>query len=237
MEADLVNDTLGKILRAVGILFFSITTLMNLLGGIGTSCAAFLTEQYPNYQALIDEGIQWLYQGLVITTVLVGLASIWVTIELIRGKQNAFRNALILLVIGTILAGIQYYFSQQLFGKAAPANMKFYFNVASLILFLIFLIPGVKKRVNYSREDRGSDQDTAGGLAAIILGVLLLTTPIWAGPSHTFQGENWVMLLQTELNLSGILLTGAGVAMLARVIVNGFRQEFTLSKVDITKDR
>ena len=146
-----MNDILGKILRTVGILFFGFTTLMNLLGGIGTSCAAFLTEQYPNYVALIDEGLQWLYQGLVITTVFVGLAGIWVIIELIRGKQNAFRNALIVLVIGTILAGIQYYFSQQLFGKAAPANMKFYFNVASLILFLIFLIPGVKQRVNYSK--------------------------------------------------------------------------------------
>ena len=88
---------------------------MNLLGGIGTSCAAFLTEQYPDYMALIDEGMQWLYQGLVITTVLIGLAGIWVIIELIRGKQNAFRDALIVLVIGTILAGIQYYFSQQLF--------------------------------------------------------------------------------------------------------------------------
>ena len=88
---------------------------MNLLGGIGTSCAAFLTEQYPDYMALIDEGMQWLYQGLVITTVLIGLAGIWVIIELIRGKQNAFRNALIVLVIGTILAGIQYYFSQRAF--------------------------------------------------------------------------------------------------------------------------
>ncbi len=211
-----MNDILGKILRTVGILFFGFTTLMNLLGGIGTSCAAFLTEQYPNYVALIDEGLQWLYQGLVITTVFVGLAGIWVIIELIRGKQDAFRNALIVLVIGTILAGIQYYFSQQLFGKAAPANMKFYFNVASLILFLIFLIPGVKQRVNYSKADREKEKDTAGGLAAITMGVLILTTPIWAGPSHTSQGENWVDLLQTELILSGILLLGLGIFLLVR---------------------
>lgn len=67
-----MNDILGKILRFVGILFLSLTTLLNLMGGIGTSCAAFLTEQYPNYVALIDQGMQWLYQGLVITTVLVG---------------------------------------------------------------------------------------------------------------------------------------------------------------------
>jgi hypothetical protein len=209
---------------------------MNLLGGIGTSCAAFLTEQYPDYMALIDEGMQWLYQGLVITTVLIGLAGIWVIIELIRGKQNAFRNALIVLVIGTILAGIQYYFSQQLFGKAAPANMKFYFNVASLILFLIFLIPGVKQRVNYSREDRENDVDTAGGLAAIAMGVLILTTPIWAGPSHTSQGENWVDLLQTELILSGILLLGLGIYFLVRNILGFNNHDCALAPIEVAEE-
>ena len=101
--------------------------------------------------------------------------------------------------------------------------MKFYFNVASLILFLIFLIPGVKQMVNYSREDRENDKDTAGGLAAIAMGVLILTTPIWAGPSHTSQGENWVDLLHTELILSGILLLGLGIYFLVRNIL-GFQQ-------------
>jgi hypothetical protein len=209
---------------------------MNLLGGIGTSCAAFLTEQYPDYMALIDEGMQWLYQGLVITTVLIGLAGIWVIIELIRGKQNAFRDALIVLVIGTILAGIQYYFSQQLFGKAAPANMKFYFNVASLILFLIFLIPGVKQMVNYSREDRENDKDTAGGLAAIAMGVLILTTPIWAGPSHTSQGENWVDLLHTELILSGILLLGLGIYFLVRNILGFNNHDCALAPIEVAEE-
>lgn len=223
-----MNDILGKILRFVGILFLSLTTLLNLMGGIGTSCAAFLTEQYPNYTALIDQGMQWLYQGLVITTVLVGLAGIWIIVELIRGKPNAFRNALILLVVGTLLAGTQYYFSQQLFGKAAPANMKFYINVATLILFLIYLIPGVKQRVNYSKADRGGDSDTAGGLAAIVSGILVLTTPLWAGPSHSISGENWVDLLQVELNLSGVLLIGLGIFLLVRnfFAVIGYRYAF-----------
>lgn len=231
-----MNDMLGKLLRTVGILFFGMTTLINLLGGIGTTCAAFLTEQYPNYMALIDEGMQWLYQGLVITTVLIGLAGIWVIIELIRGKQNAFRNAIVVLVIGTILASIQYYFSQQLFGKAAPANMKFYFNIASLILFLVFLIPGVRQKVNFSRADRGSDQDSAGGLAAITMGVLILTTPVWAGPSHTFQGENWVDLLQTELLLSSILLLGFGIFLLVRNIRGFINQEYALAPVEVVEE-
>ncbi len=153
-----MNDTTGKVLRTVGIVFFGLTTAMNLLGGIGTSCAAFLTKQYPPYWALIKEDMQWLYQGLVITTVIIGLAGIWVIIKLIRGKKNAFRNALIVLVIGTILAGIQYYYSLQLFGKAAPANVKFFTNVITLLLFLVFLIPGIKQRVNFSKNEGGADK-------------------------------------------------------------------------------
>ncbi len=232
-----MNDTTGKVLRTVGIVFFGLATAMNLLGGIGTSCAAFLTRQYPPYWALIKEDMQWLYQGLVITTVIIGLVGIWVTIELVRGKKNAFRNALVVLVIGTILAGIQYYYSLQLFGKAAPANMKFYSNALTLILFLVFLIPGVKQKVNFSKNEGGADKDTAGGLAAFTMGVLLLTTPVWAGSSHTFQGVNWVHLLQTELNLSGILLIGAGLAILARVIIGLIRHESALAKIEIPTEK
>jgi hypothetical protein len=210
---------------------------MNLLGGIGTTCAAFLTRDYPPYWVLIKEDMQWLYQGLVITTVLIGLVGIWVTIQLARGKKNAFRNALIVLVIGTILAGIQFYYSLQLFGKATPANMKFFSNVVTLILFLIYLIPGIRERVSFSKNNGGTDKNTAGGLAAIVVGILLLTTPVWAGPSHSFQGVNWVNLLQTELNISGILLTGGGVALLMRVFIDVFRQEYAMANLKLPKDR
>jgi uncharacterized membrane-anchored protein len=132
-----MNDRIGKILRTVGIVFFGIATAMNLLGGIGTYCAAFFTKQYPSFEALIEQNLQWLYQALVITTTLLGIAGIWVTIQLARGIKNAFCNALIVLVIGTILAGIQYYYSLQLFGKDAPANVKFFANSGALVLFLI----------------------------------------------------------------------------------------------------
>jgi len=231
-----MNDRTGKVLRSVGLIFFGLATAMNLLGGIGTTCAAFLTRQYPPYWALIKQDMQWLYQGLVITTVLIGLVGIWVLIELIRGKKNAFRNALIVLVIGTILSGIQFYYSMQLFGKATPANVKFFSNALTLILFLIFLIQGVRQKVSFTKHEGGTDKETAGGLAAIMVGILLLTTPIWAGPSHTYQGMNWVHLLQTELNISGILLTGGGIAILTKVLFDVIRQELALAKIDLRSD-
>ena len=231
-----MNDRTGKVLRTLGIIIFGLATLMNLLGGIGTSCAAFFTKQYPPYWALIKEDMQWLYQGLVITTLILGIVGIWVTVQLIRGKKTAFRNALIILVIGTILAGIQYYYSMQLFGKAAPANVKFFSNAFTLILFLVYLIPGIRERVNFSNNGGSTDKDTAGGLAAIVVGIILLTTPIWAGPSHTYLGENWVNLLQTPLYISGILLTGGGIALLMRVAVDIIRQEFAMADLKLPKD-
>ena len=232
-----MNDRTGKVLRTVGLIFFGLTTAMNLLGGIGTTCAAFLTRDYPPYWALIKEDMQWLYQGLVITTVSIGLVGIWVTIQLARGKKNAFRNALIVLVIGTILAGIQFYYSLQLFGKATPANVKFFSNVVTLILFLIFLIPGIRERVSYSKNNGGTDKNTTGGLAAIAVGILLLTTPVWAGSSHTYQGENWVNLLQTPLFISGILLTGGGLALLMRVVIDVIRQEIAVVDLKLPKEK
>jgi hypothetical protein len=186
---------------------------------------------------LIKEDMLWLYQGLVITTVLIGLVGIWVTIQLARGKKNAFRNALIVLVIGTILAGIQFYYSLQLFGKATPANVKFFSNVVTLILFLIYLIPGIRERVSFSKNNGGTDKNTAGGLAAIVVGILLLTTPIWVGPSHLYQGENWVNLLQTPLYISGILLTGGGLALLMRVVIDVIRQEFAVVDLNLPKEK
>ena len=232
-----MNDRTGKVLRTLGIIFFGLATLMNLLGGIGTSCAAFFTKQYPPYWALIKEDMQWLYQGLVITTVILGIVGIWVTVQLVKGKKTAFRNALVVLVFGTILAGIQYYYSMQLFGKAAPANVKFFSNAFTLILFLVYLIPGIRERVNFSNNGGSTDKDTAGGLAAIVVGIILLTTPIWAGPSHTYLGENWVNLLQTPLYICGILITGGGIALLMRVAIDIIRQEYAMVDLKLPKDR
>ena len=93
-----MNNLSGRILRTVGLIFFGLAAIMNLLGGVGTSCAAFLTDDYPSFIALIDNNLQWLYQGLVITTVLIGLAGIWVLVQLIKGKENSLRNAVIVLV-------------------------------------------------------------------------------------------------------------------------------------------
>ena len=44
------NSGFAKFLRVVAIIFMSLTTLFNLMGGIGSSCIAFFAETYgPDY--------------------------------------------------------------------------------------------------------------------------------------------------------------------------------------------
>ena len=200
-----------KILSIVAIVFMGLTAAMNILGGIGTSCAAFFTRDYPPFWNIIREDVQWLYQTFVVVTVLLGIAGVWATIMLIRRKLNAYRNALILLVLGSVVGGIHMYVSLDILGKAVPANMKFYINAITLIIFLIFLIPGIREQVNFSKPKNSSDMQIGGGLAAILAGIITLTVALWAGPSHTFQGENWVLLLQTPITISGVLLIFGGI--------------------------
>jgi hypothetical protein len=52
-----MDDKTGKNLHA-GIVLMALTTAMNILGGTGTVCAAFLTKKYPMVDILrhVDYG-------------------------------------------------------------------------------------------------------------------------------------------------------------------------------------
>ena len=208
-----MNDPLGKVLRVVAIIFMGLTGAMNLLGGIGTACAAFLTEQYPSMAAFLD--YQWLYQGLMIVTIVIGLGGIWVTILLAKGGGDAYRNALILLVIGTVVGAVHYYASMALRGSAAPANMKLYINIITLLLFLMLKIPGIRERVDFDRPTDDGVGQTAAGLTAMIIGFVVISTSLWVGSSHIFEGVNWTHVIKDFLTVSGLTSIGMGVSILA----------------------
>ncbi len=209
-----MNDKTGRTLRIIAIIFMGLTAAMNILGGIGTVCAAFLTKQFPPMWTLLE--YQWLYQSLMITTIIVGIAGVWATIVLIRGRATAYRNALIVLVIGSVLGAIQYYASMTLRGSATPANMKFFINALTLLFFLLLKIPGLRDRVDFTKPGDEETQAATVGLTAVVTGLFVLTTSIWAGPSHSIEGENWVLVLQGQLVATGILLTIVGVRSLLR---------------------
>ena len=148
-------DKTGKILKIVAILFMGMTTAMNLLGGAGTSCVAFSNN--IGYRMAFKEimDVRWIYQALVVTTVILGIAGIWSTVKLIRGGSKVYRTALIILVIGTVLGAIHYFTSLDLRGKAAPANVKFYLNVVTLLIFLALNLPGIRNRIDFSSGGSG----------------------------------------------------------------------------------
>ena len=117
-----MNSKTGKILRIVAVVLMGLTAAINLLGGAGTTCAAFFTKKYPPMWALID--YQWLYQTLVVLTVPLGLVMIWATILLVQGKSNAMKITLWFMSVGMtpglIVSGLDAACPVKLNGKRLP---------------------------------------------------------------------------------------------------------------------
>ena len=233
-----MNDKLGKVLRMVAIVFMGLTTAMNIFGGAGTTCAAFLTKDYPPYWALINPfDVQWLWQLFVVLTLAIGILGIVVTIQLVRGKKNSYHNAVILLVIGSIWNGIHVYASWYYLEAVVPIIVVFLLNLITLIYFLILGIPGLRERVNFTKANDKADKELAAGMAAIVVGAVTLTMPIWAGPSHMFEGRNLVYVLGLPINIIGTVLTLGGFYLILRVVFEMFSREVELAKMKSLGDR
>jgi hypothetical protein len=219
-QEEMMEGKSGKGLRILGIVLFAITTAMNILGGIGTVCAAFLTEKYEMVSIMSPVDYRWLYQTLMIITVLIGLTGIWATLALFRGRERAFQNALILLMVGTLVSGIHFYASMSIRGSATPANMKFFANVITLFLFIVFSLPGMRERVPFDAPGDSQSQMTSGGLAAMITGILILSVKGWVGESHVHVGNNWVDVIKIPLLIGGFLLTLSGLSLLTKLTLD-----------------
>lgn len=211
-----MNDKNGKIFRIVAIILMGLTAVMNLAGGIGTVCAAFLTREYPPMWALLD--YQWLYQILMIVTIALGLAGAWVTFRLFRGGVHVYRNALIVLGAGALVGGIHMAASLMLRGAAVPANVKFYINLVTFVVFLVLGTPALRAIVRFDRPGDRTDMTAAGGMAAIVTGAALLSINVWAGSSHTFEGINWIDRLGIPLYAAGTVLILVGLAALIKAL-------------------
>lgn len=214
-----MNPKLAKAIRIICMIFMGVTALLNLVGGAGTICAAFFTENYAESLSFI-QGFSWVYKILMILTIATGVANIWAIVQLAKRRKNAFKQAIFILVIGVVLGAIQVFTSRALGGKGIPANMKMYINIITLILFLIFGIPGLKQKIGWDKDAAEGENDIAGGTAAIIGGILSLTVFFWAGPSHTYQGVNWVYEFETLLLVTGTSLLIGGAFLIGRQIAH-----------------
>ena len=180
------------------------------------------------FKAILD--YRWIYQIVMVLTIPAGIAGIWALVKLIKGKSDAYKLSLILLIIGTILGGTQFIASLVLRGKAIPANVKFYTNAVTLVYFVILQLPGIKKMFDDSGPVDKSETNAAGGLTAFMAGVLTLTVFFWAGPSHTFFGENWVFVFETPLILIGTLLVVGGFLVVLREILGFMSQNAAIKE-------
>ena len=219
----------AKILRVIAIILLGMTAGMNLLGGAGTYCAAFSNNvgYRMAFKAIMD--YRWIYQAVMVLTIPTGIAGIWALVKLIKGKSDAFKISILLLIIGTVLGGTQFIASLVLRGKAIPANVKFYTNAVTLVYFVILQLPGIRKMFDESGPVDKSEMNAAGGLTAFIAGILTLTVFIWAGPSHTFFGENWVFVFETPLVIIGTLLVVGGFLIVLREVLSYISQNTEVS--------
>ncbi len=156
---------------------------------------------------------QWLYILLMIGATVVSVWGIVVTIGLARGKRHAYRDALIVLALSALFAGIQTFVSIALRGKGTPQNMRFYITTFTLVAFLILRLPPIWKLIGGFRRG-GGDAATTVGLAAFVGGLVVLTTLVWATPTHIGpDGANWVNVLRLPLLIGGSLLAIGGAAL------------------------
>jgi len=216
-----------KALRIIAILLLGMTAAMNLLGGAGTFCAAFSNN--VGYRMAFKEimDYRWIYQIVMVTTILTGIAGVMALVNLIKGKPGVQRFTMVVLIIGTFLGGTQFFASMILRGAATPANVKFFTNLAALIFFLILQLPGIKDKVDFSQPSDKSEMNSAGGLVAFLAGITTLTIFAWAGPSHTFFGENWVFVFEWPLVVIGTVLIVGGFLTVLREMLNYYSHQRT----------
>jgi hypothetical protein len=157
---------------------------------------------------------QWLWYLFVLIGVAAGVMGVRAVVLLIKGAKNAYRYSLIALLIGTGINAIHMFASRALRGGSMPVDGVLYMNVITLVIFLLFRIPGVWQGVNYKKP--AGENKTGRQAAAIALGacgLLSLGIQFLMAPTHTIGGINYADVWHTALTLIGTGLILSGVAL------------------------
>lgn len=209
------NTWWAKTLRILGIVLMSLTALFTLMGGAGTTCVALDPTGFGGKFAGIAP-FQWLWFVFVLVGIAAGIMGVRAVVLLVKGTKNAWRYALIALLIGTVINAIHMFASRALRGASMPVDGVLYMNVLTLVIFLLFRIPPVWQGVNY--EKLAGEKETGRHAASIALaacGLLSLTIQFLMAPTHTIGGINWADAWHTALTALGaaLLLGGLGTAI------------------------
>jgi hypothetical protein len=204
----------GKTLRFIGIVLMALTGGFTLLGGIGTTCAALFPTRWDSMAPLAP--FQWLYILFVLTGIFLGVWGIQATVKLVRGKPDAYKTSLQVLIAGAAIGGIHIYISRLLRGKSMPVDAVVYTTVLTLVIFLLLRIPFLWQGANFEKGDAKSNR-MAGGAAAILLGLLTLTIQFTMGSTHTWNSVNYADAFNTTMTITGIGLLLFGMGLLVGV--------------------
>ena len=199
---------LAKFLRFIGILFMALTAAVTVLAGVGTSCVAFAPTNWGESMAKIAP-MQWLYILYVILTIAIGVLGIRAVVMLAKGRQGAYKAALLALVLGLVVGVLHMITSRNLRGSSMPVDGIVYITVLTLVIFLVFRIPTIWSGVDYTKAPRKEGKKNAGA-AAIVTGVLCLTIQFFMAPTHTLGGINYADAFHATMSIVGgaLILTG-----------------------------
>jgi hypothetical protein len=200
-----MKKRIARILHIATLVLMGLTAAMTLLSAVGTTCVAWGAEKYASMAALVP--YKPLYQIIVVVTFVVGLAAVAATAGLIRRTPWAYRATIATLAAGILVSGVHVYASAALRGSAAPANVRFYLSILTLIAALLMHLPGLWELIRSDERDPCSDASTpASGLVAVTSGLAIVTAPLWAGPTHLLDGVQWANVLATPLTALGAAL-------------------------------
>ncbi len=215
---------LAKFLRFIGILFMSLTAGVTVLAGVGTSCAALFPTKWDSMAPLAP--FQWLYILYVLVTIAIGVLGIRAVVMLAKGRQGAYKAALLALVLGLVVGVIHMITSRSLRGSSMPVDGIVYITVLTLVIFLIFRIPAIWSGVGYTKAPR-KEGKKSGGAAAIVTGVLCMTIQFFVAPTHTWGGVNYADAFHATMSIvgGGLVLLGIGLIISNHLAVAAIKRE------------
>lgn len=192
----------------------SLVAVFSLTSGVGTVCLAFRATNWRPFAHLAEYATA--YQTITIATLIVGFVASIIAYAFIRGEKWAYLAALITVVVGLIFGIWHIQTSLTARGSATPGNLKVYVDAVALIILLIIRIPKIWNKLDLTNpmgKNKGSFNNPVG-MAFAFVGLGLVSTPLYAGPSHTFDGVNYVEYLLPELYIVGGIFMVAGIALM-----------------------
>lgn len=211
-------NRLSSRIQLLLVVMMSLVAVFSLTSGVGTTCIAWGAENWKPFAKLAAYAST--YQAIVIATLIVGFAASIITYAFIRGEKWAYLAAIITVVIGLGFGIWHVNTSMTARGSATPGNLKVYVDALALIVLLIIRIPGIWNKIDLTKpmgKNKGSFNNPIG-MAFSFIGLGLVTTPLYAGGSHTFDGVNYVDYLLPELYIYGgiSLLVGFTLILLTK---------------------